>query len=632
MGKENKVVKLSDRTHALKRSARYLGSIVPQNIHRPIIDEGNIIFGDVTYVPAFLKIIDEFIDNSIDEALRTDFKFANKIIIKIDDKKVQVQDNGRGIPVKPALDEHGKELKQMMPELAWTELKAGSNFDDDNDNTNIGQNGEGASLGVIFATKFVGETDDDNKYFKITTNNNLETKRATVSDSKGERGTKVTYYPDLEKLNLGDKIDANLYEMLIHFRLLYLALTYPKIDFRLNGKLIKTRTFRELNKEFFDSSIVFAEDEDVIVGVSHSEEGYKFIQFINGINVYNGGEPLEYVEKRILTPIMEKLQRRYKNIKINDLKNKIVLHVVLKNVIKPRFADQIKSQCVNTASQFPEQAKQIIEISKSRFIDKVYKDKSIIEPIVDLFKAKEMIQEQKAAKKATKKKREQPKYWKPAKEHGYLVLSEGDSAFSSIIPAIGRYDKGFFPLKGKILNALKHPLSKLLKNDEIMNIADILGIEWDQNQKEFKYKNVVIATDADLDGIHISSLLISFFFKYAKHLLDNGNIYLLKTPLIIIYKGDKIFKFIFDFNELKEFESKNKTKGITYKYTKGLGSLSELEWEELFEQFKFEELLYQVKVTGEQDYHKLELWMMEDREYRKKIVKENISNFNMDMV
>ena len=629
---ENKVVKLSDRTHALKRSARYLGSIVPQVIHRPTLFDNKIIFTDVKYVPAFLKIIDEFIDNSIDEALRTRFKYANKIIVKIDEKKISIEDNGRGIPVIPALDEHGKELKQTMPELAWTELKAGSNFDDDTDNTNIGQNGEGASLGVIFAKKFVGETDDGNKYFKITTTDNLSKKKVIIDDSKGNTGTKITYYPDLEKLNLGDKIDVNLYLNLIKFRLLYLAMTYPKIDFRLNGQLIKTRTFKDLNKEYFDGHIIFAESENVVIGISHSEEGYKFIQFINGINVYNGGEPLEYVEKRILTPLLEKLQKKYKNIKINDIKNKIVLHVVIKNMIKPRFADQIKSQCVNTASQFQEQAKEILEISKSRFIDKLYKTKEIIEPIVDLFKAKEMIQEQKAAKKATKVKRETPKYWKPAKEHKYFVLSEGDSAIGSIISAVGRDDKGYFPLKGKILNALKQPLSKLIKNDEILNIVDLMGIEWNPEQEKFSFENVVLATDADLDGYHISALLIAFFYKYAPSLLSNGNIYLFRTPIVILYKGDKIYKFIFDLKELEEFEKKSTTKNISYKYTKGLGSLSEIEWEVLFEKYSFEDLLWQIVVESENDLKKLELWMMEDREYRKQVIKENISNFNINAV
>jgi len=629
--KENKVVKLSDRTHALKRSARYLGSIIPQNIHRPILEDGSIVFKEITYVPAFLKIIDEFIDNSIDEALRTDFKFANKISINIDNKKIQVEDNGRGIPVVPALDEHGKDLGETMPELAWTELKAGSNFDDDNDNTNIGQNGEGASLGVIFSKKFIGETDDGKKHFKISVLDNLGSKKVQINETKGKTGTKIVYYPDLEKLNLGEEVDTSLYGSLIHFRLLYLALTYPDIDFRLNNRLIKTRTFRELNKEYFDNKIIFVEDEHTIIGISPSEDGYKFIHFINGINVYNGGEPLEYVEKRIFTPLMEKLQRKHKNIKINDIRNKVTMHVIFKEMIKPRFADQIKSLCVNTASQFSVQAKEVIEMSKSRYIDKIYKTKEIIDPIVDLFKAQEMIKEQREAKKATKKKRDHAKYWKPAKEHKYFVLSEGDSALGSIIPAVGRYDKGFFPLKGKILNALKQPLSKLIKNDELMDIVDILDIEWNPEQEKYSYENIVIATDADLDGIHISALLITFFYKYCRPLLTQGRIYILKTPLIILYQGDILKEFIFDLEELKKFEKSN-TKKYSYKYTKGLGSLSELEWDALFEKFTFEELLYQVKINSEDDFKKLELWMNEDTEYRKKIIKENISKFNINNI
>ena len=147
-----------------------------------------------------------------------------------------------------------------------------------------------------------------------------------------------------------------------------------------------------------------------------------------------------------------------------------------------------------------------------------------------------------------------------------------------------------------------------------------------------KYENIVIATDADFDGLHISALLLTFFYKYANSYLLNGKISILKTPIVILYKGDNIYKFLFTLDELKEFEDSGKTKGVSYKYTKGLGSLSEKEWELLFQNFTFEDLLEHITIESEEDFHKLELWMNEDKEYRKDIIKEKISNFNIDAV
>ena len=156
--KQNNVKVLSEKTHALKRAGRYLGQISEVDVQRfhiaDVNNEKHIIFGTLKYVPAYLKIIREFLDNSIDEAIRTNFKFANKIDLTLTDEFLSILDNGRGIPIIPTLGEHGEELDQLMPESAWTALRAGSNFDDDADNTSIGQNGEGASLGVLFSTKF----------------------------------------------------------------------------------------------------------------------------------------------------------------------------------------------------------------------------------------------------------------------------------------------------------------------------------------------------------------------------------------------------------------------------------------------------------------------------------------------
>ena len=231
---KNKVILLSDTEHILKRSARYLGSVVETTNTRFILSEETIKYQECSYIPALLKLIREIIDNSIDEALRTNFKYANKISITITKDTIIVEDNGRGIPVIQAEDSQGNKLEDLMPTLAWCSLKAGSNFNDEDDNSTIGQNGEGSSLVNIWSKEFIGETSDGNLYYKLVTKDNMATKEISTKASK-KQFTKVTFKPDLGRMNL-EAIDE-FYMDLIEFDLLFLKETYPKINFEFIRKV-----------------------------------------------------------------------------------------------------------------------------------------------------------------------------------------------------------------------------------------------------------------------------------------------------------------------------------------------------------------------------------------------------------
>ena len=227
--KNNIVTLLSDKSHVLKRSNRYLGSIIKCTISRFYLnDDDEIVYGDIDYVPALIKIIREIIDNSIDEYIRTNGRYANKIKIIIGKDQIIVEDNGRGIPVVNAVDENGNEIDILMPELAWTNLKAGSNFDDNEDSTTPGQNGEGSSLVAIWSKEFIGETCDGSNYFKIICKDNLDAKEVIKKTSK-RKFTKVSFKPDLERMGLTE-IDK-IHKKLIEFDVLFLKETYKDINF-----------------------------------------------------------------------------------------------------------------------------------------------------------------------------------------------------------------------------------------------------------------------------------------------------------------------------------------------------------------------------------------------------------------
>ena len=621
------IVKLDDRTHVLKRPARYIGSVVPIEQERPILKNNQITFDTIEYVPAFIKIVREIIDNSVDAIIK--YKIGNTLKVICDTKKVIVEDNGCGIPVKKIKDQDGNELDILAPMAVWTQLKTGSNFDDDADDIQIGQNGEGSTLTNIFSTKFIGITDDGNQKYTLTCKNNMDMIDGKVSKSSGITGTTVTFYPDFEKLNMGNQIDE-IYQDLIKFELIYLAATYPQIDFYFNKRKIKIKSFRQLYNEYFPNDVIMTETDHLMVGFSHSEDGWKFIHFINGINVFNGGKVLDYADSQIIGALTDKLQKRYPNIKRNDVKNKVIFHYVVKELPLPRFADQIKSESVNLPSQYPEIAEEVREIASSRFIDKVYKDKSITGPIIDLFKAKEAIKDKKDLEKSVKKIKRPLKYWAAQGDKKYLVISEGDSAIGSIINGVGRKGYGFYPIKGKTSNVLKDP-KKLKSDKELLEISNILGIDFSNNQNTLNYENIVIASDADFDGSHISALLLSFFYLTSIDYLKEGRIYRFLTPIAITYKNNKIDKMFFDMDELKKYEE-SKPRGVIYDYKKGLGSLEEEEWEELFKRYTFDDLLLQIKIETPKDEETLIAWMNEEKDFRKKIIKDNINKFDINML
>ena len=627
--KENKIVVLSDVEHALKRAPMYIGSTHLETIDRPIIEDGKIVFQQIKYVPALFKLMHELLDNAIDEYVRTGGKYANKIDIKIDNKSFIVRDNGRGIPIQPAYDSQGNEIPDSWAPLnAWTNLKAGSNFGDEADNTTLGSNGVGASLATIFSKQFIGETDDGKKHFKVIAKNNMSEIKYNITKPK-RQGTIVYFEPDFERFEENEIRD--IYIKLLEFDLNFIAITYPGIEFTLNGKKIKFKSIRTLNNELFDGKLEIEERDDIIVAIMSSADwngGYRIIQFINGLNAYRGGKTLDYLEKRILEPLRDKLAARNKGITLADIKNNILFLSVWRNMPNPRFDTQMKEYCINTPSQFPEIAKQILDIGNSRFIDRVYKNKEIVQPIIDLHKAKQLVAEKKDLKKAIKNNKISSKYWPATGEKKYLVISEGDSAVGSILDGLGRSVYGFFPIKGKVSNVIKDPKA-LQKDKELLEIIKIMGFL--EEIEKYNYENLVFATDADADGSHIASLLAAFIYKVAPEMLKNGKVFRFQTPVIVAYKNDKIDKFFFTFDEYKDYVKKA-SKGVKYEYKKGLGSLEESEWEYLFKNYTFEDLLVPLVIKDDEDEKVLDAWMNEDRDYRKKAIKEGLPGFSLDVV
>jgi DNA gyrase/topoisomerase IV subunit B len=582
------------------------------------------------YIPGLIKIINEIIDNSIDVAIKSNFKYANEISIDISDTRVQVKDNGYGIPVKE------NEQGVLLPVIAWGRARAGSNFEDDESRVSAGMNGVGSFSSNVFSKKFTGITDDGTNRVKVIFKNNAESHTVTRLPST-EQGTEVIFFPDLKKFNITE-IDK-LHQSLIFQRILNLSMMYPEIRFKFNRRVVKLDAKRFLG--LFNDDYEFIEEDDYIIAVlPNSAADFNYHTYVNSLWLERGGSHIHFLAGKITANLRERLVRRYKSIKPGDIKNKLTLIAFFRKFPNTKFDSQTKEFLTNTQSEItafldfndPQKKK-----DWDRFYNKIYKNKAIMDPVTDLYNAKMLIEEKKKLKAATKKQDLPEKYWPATKENKYLFLAEGDSAIGAIIAELGRDDKGFMPLKGKPLNPVKNR-SKLASNAELKQIATILGMDLTKQENVLNYENIILAVDRDVDGSAIAGLLTGFFSLFARNYLDEGRVFLFVTPLLsAVDKRDRMH-FMFTMDEYNEFREKNDPKGtkFIYDYKKGLGTLDEKEWSELFKQYKLEDLLQPLHLL-DSDNPDLEIellhnWLSDDSEFRKDKVVAKIATFDVNKV
>ena len=632
--KKGEIKELSDSDWLLKRGHNVIGSLQPIQqsayLYNPI--DKKFEWQTYEFVPGLVKIINEILDNSIDVAIKSNFKYANEISIEITDNKIQVKDNGFGIPVKDS----GNGV--ILPVIAWGRARAGSNFDDDEERTSIGMNGIGSFSTVVFSKKFVGITDDGSKRAKVTFKNNMESTDVEILDSS-EQGTHVSFFPDLKRFGM-ETIDE-LHKALVFQRILNLSMLYPEIRFKYNKRLVKLDAKKFLG--LFSDNFEFLEEDNYLIAVFNNQDAdFNFHTYVNGLWLEKGGNHLNFITSKLTDDIRQKLIRKYKSMKPGDIKNKLSVVVFFRNFKNPKFDSQTKEFLTNTQKEItsflsfnePEFKK-----DWDKFIVRVYKDKSIIDPITDLYNAKMLIEEKKKLRDASKKGDDPEKYWPATDENKYLFLAEGDSAIGAITAELGRDTKGFFPLKGKPLNVLNATPAAISKNSEIKAIASILGIDLSsRDNKDLTYDNIVISPDMDVDGIHIAGLLLGMFATFTPDYLNQGKVFLFITPLITVLNSKKQLKFLFTMTEYDEFIKKYDPKGtkFIYDYKKGLGSMTDDEWKALFEQFKLEELLQPLHLKGsknpEEELKELVSWLADDSDFRKTKILNKIRDFDINKV
>jgi len=616
---------LNDIEHVLTRPGMYIGSINSESQFFWLPEKDKMVYKELEYIPGLFKIFNELLDNAVDEGVRG---FCNEIWVEVDTEKnsYSIRDNGRGI--SPEKHASGK----YLPELLFTTLRSGSNFDDEKRET-IGMNGVGAALSNIFSSKFVVEVYRDNKMYLQTFRNNCrEIDEPIIKKHKTtERGTKVSFIPDAKifkkKLNIA----------LIYRRCLELSYAFPEFTFNLNVDG-KKRTFEgkkieDFVKMFGDLYEIIDEKKDGFRMAIMNSKDEQFTQFsnVNGADTWRGGTHVETIKEIFVDKFKEILKKKYK---IEATNNDVAKHlhiIVFQKINSPYFDGQTKERLATSKEDLckiydvmlsPRKitsiAKKLEEIAEK--IAAAVNDKNNAKEMAELRKAQRGIKEKKVAKLIDCNSKDRSKC--------ILYITEGDSAVGGIAAVRDPKTQAGLPLRGKVLNVQGMSPRDIIENKEIQTLMSAIGLEFGKPGviekfgkpvlNGIRYGNISILTDADYDGCAIRCLLINFFFRFWPELFEHKMITISEAPIYRISdKNRKKNKFFYDRAEFEKFTSGKNLKNVEVSYFKGLGSCDKIAWDFFI---NIEPKMYPVELDDDAK-EKLKMAFGGDADARKKWLK-----------
>lgn len=570
-----KYKKLTDVEHVLLRPGMYVGSIKHKTEDIPVLVEGKFSTQSITYNPAFLKIFDEIVSNSVDEHRRNPKKL-NQLDVLINPEKgaILVRDNG-GIVV-----ERHPEHDEWIPELIFSNLKAGSNFDDSEERLVAGTNGVGSTLTNIFSKAFRVKTCDGKREFSQQFINNMTDKQeAQVTPTKSKQGyTEIAFMPDFERFEM-TTIDAD-HMLMLEKRVIDLAACNPKLKVTFNGKDHTFNSFEDYCK-LYTTDVIYVEGPRWKVGISHSNGSMQQVSFVNSVQTYDGGTHVDYVANQIVTHIRDLIKKKHKiEIRPQEIKNHMFLFVQ-SDIVNPIFASQTKEKLITEVKQFGSTFEFTPQIIKKILTSE------IVERILDWAQQKAIAEEKKELRQLNKTLgRSKILKLIDAKESSKrnecsLAIFEGDSASSAFRKYRDPRTQGAFPLRGKFINVSDLSPLKVVKNKEVTALLSAVGLKLGEEAKDLRYGKILIYSDADPDGDSIAGLLINFFGRYWPEIFEQEVVCRVVTPIVVAKKG-KDKKSFYTSEEFNEWVTdKSKIKGWDIEYKKGLAALEDEEYKEI---------------------------------------------------
>ena len=542
-------------------------------------------------------LVNEVLDNSIDEVLAghaTDISFQYK-----KDGSIKIKDNGRGIPI----DFHPKYKNKRALEVVLTTLHAGGKFNNNAYKTSGGLHGVGISVVNALSSLLQVQVFKDGKVYRQDySKGKVKTKIKIEKCSKKLKGTEISFIPDKSIFEETQFVPKKLYNFINMKSVLVGGTT---INFEIDKELIKDKTpnkksffYKKGIEDYFQleyannsklfeknfllkSKIKDNENFETLISFNTNENS-SLMSYCNTIETPDGGSHENGIRNGILKAIKLYGQKNQfskisniNHIDIFDYSN-VIISIFIND---PSFEGQTKKRIImpNLQKEIETKTQQefLLWLNANKKNSKILLDNLIERALqrTDLSKIKEL--DRKSIKERNRLPGKLVDCSSKSIKDSEIFIVEGDSAGGSAKQARNREFQAILPLRGKILNVYNVGLSKIADNNEIQNLIQSLGCGIGKNFEisKLRYEKIILMTDADVDGSHIATLLITFFYKYMKSLIDENKLYLAMLPLFKIYNKNKSF-YAYDEKEKdklieKEFKSDN------YNITrfKGLGEM-----------------------------------------------------------
>lgn len=611
-----------------KRPGMYIGSTSARGLHH---------------------LVWEIVDNSVDEALAG---YCDKIEVKIlPDNIIEVSDNGRGIPVE--MHSSGKPTLEVV----LTVLHAGGKFNNDNYKVSGGLHGVGVSVVNALSENLTATVTRDGKIYQQSFERGIPVTEVQEIGTAGveERGTVIKFKADAEIFDTTIYDYDTLSERFKELSYLNKGLTVILSDER--NEEIKSETFfseggikdflNEISRgEKLNDDIIYMSGNatnadgriteiEVAMNWTASQKENLY-SFVNNINTYEGGTHVSGFRTALTRTVndvakkLELIKEKDGTFQGNDIREGMNCIISVK-IPEPQFEGQTKTKLGN--SETSAQVSQVVMEGLKMFLEDHPKETGkIIEKMVLVKKAR--IAAKKARELVLRKnvlevgnlpgKLADCSSKDPAESEVFIV--EGQSAGGSAKQGRNRKFQAILPLRGKILNVEKAGMHKILENAEIRSMITAFGTGIDDNFdiEKLRYHKIVIMTDADVDGAHIRTLMLTFFFRHLRPLIDNGNIYIAQPPLYKITNGKSI-QYAYNDNQMKEKTQILESKGIKYNVQRYKG-LGEMNPEQLWETTLDPDVRTLLKVTLEDARYAEKMFetLMGDKvEPRRKFIEEN---------
>lgn len=546
---ESAVKTVDALTHIRLRSGMYIGRL-----------------GDGSHPDDGIYILlKEVIDNSIDEFIMHN---GDRVEIKFDGERVCVRDYGRGIPLGKVID-------------CVSQINTGAKYNDDVFQFSVGLNGVGLKAVNALSSHFLVRSFREGKMMEAEFSQGKLIRKKEVA-KRVAAGTYVEFIPDKEVFGKYAYHNEFILKRLWHYAYLNTGLT---LHFNEEKIVSENGLLDLLNSEVTDRLYepLHYRNKHVEFAFLHTQNyGESYFSFVNGQYTADGGTHLSAFREGILKGVNEFAKKNFQGV---DVREGIVGCILVK-VKDPIFESQTKNKLGNT-----EIRSTIVQEVKQAVDHLLHKNKPQAEKIIQRIAFNEKVRKELAAvKKEAKEKQKKISYKIPKlrdckfhynEESLYgdetmIFLTEGESASASIVSSRDPLRQAIYSLRGKPLNVHGMKMDQLYKNEEMFNLMNALNIEDDLSG--LRYNKVILATDADVDGMHIRNLLITFFLTYFEGLVLNGHLYILETPLFKVRTKDKTSYCYSEKEKEKALNELGKKAEVTR--FKGLGEISPKEFKQ----------------------------------------------------